>query len=69
VSGYSTTQGDTWDVIAKKVYGNEKLADLLMAGNFELLDTLVFSAGVTVRVPEKPAVADTDLPPWRRTGV
>lgn len=27
---YTTVQGDTWDIIAKKVYGNEKYAGYLM---------------------------------------
>ncbi len=35
---YRTIQGDTWDMIAKKVYGNEKYLDYLMAHNFSLLD-------------------------------
>ena len=63
---YSTESGDTWDIIAKKVYGNELLADKLMANNFDLLDTMIFSSGVNVNIPDKPLTADTDLPPWRR---
>lgn len=63
---YTTVQGDTWDVIAKKVYGREKLADFLMANNFEHLDTMVFSSGVVMNIPDKPAGADVELPPWRR---
>ena len=43
---YITKQGDTWDLIAKKVYGAEKHLDHLMAHNFDLLDHFVFSAGV-----------------------
>ena len=30
-STYVTKQGDTWDLIAKKVYGAEKYLDHLMA--------------------------------------
>ena len=63
---YTTVLGDTWDVIAKKVYGNELLADLLMANNFDLLDIMIFSSGTKVNIPDKPLKADTDLPPWRQ---
>ena len=30
---YTTKSGDTWDVIAKEVYGSEYRADVLMAAN------------------------------------
>ena len=30
---YTTKSGDTWDVIAKEVYGSEYHADVLMAAN------------------------------------
>ena len=39
---YTTKSGDTWDVIAKEVYGSEYHADALMAANPEHIDT--FSA-------------------------
>ena len=62
---YTTVSGDTWDIIAKKVYSNELLADLLMANNFDLLDKMVFSSGVNINIPDKPLAVDMDLPPWR----
>ena len=39
---YTTIQGDTWDLIAKKVYGDEKKLDVLMEYNFPVLDYTVF---------------------------
>ncbi|MDR2648753.1 MAG: tail protein X [Clostridiales bacterium] len=66
MKAYTTISGDVWDVIAKKVYGSELLADLLMANNFDLLDILVFPSGMTINIPDKPPDADMDLPPWRR---
>ena len=36
---YTTKSGDTWDVIAKEVYGSEYHADALMAANPEHIDT------------------------------
>lgn len=63
---YRTIQGDTWDMIAKKVYGAERHLDYLMANNFDLLDYFVFPAGVVIKVPELPAEVSGDLPSWRR---
>ena len=63
---HRTIQGDTWDMIAKKVYGAERHLDYLMASNFELLDYFIFPAGIVVKVPELPAEISEDLPSWRR---
>lgn len=63
---YRTIQGDTWDLIAKKVYGDEKKMDYLMAHNFPLLDYFVFPAGILVDVPEPPKQETSGLPDWRR---
>lgn len=62
---YTTVQGDTWDKIAKKVYGKEIHADFLMANNFLELDAFVFSEGTVLNTPELPEEQDGDLPPWR----
>ncbi len=51
---YKTIQGDTWDSIAYKIYGDEKYTDFLMQNNFELLDIFVFKAGTIVKTPELP---------------
>ena len=48
---YTTKSGDTWDVIAKEVYGSEYHADALMAANPEHIDTFRFSAGVVLKTP------------------
>lgn len=65
---YTTAQGDTWDIVARKVYGAEKRADILMAANYAHLDVFVFNAGVVIVVPDMPAesgLAD-NLPAWRK---
>lgn len=64
---YRTIQGDTWDMIAKRVYGDEKRMDLLMANNFPLLDYFIFPAGVEVSVPELPKEESEELPAWRKS--
>ena len=66
---YTTQQGDTWDVIAKRVYDDERKAQVLMEcrENIRLLDIEVFSAGVEVFIPEVQVQSETsDLPDWRR---
>lgn len=64
---YTTTQGDTWDRIAYALYGDEHRMSELIKANIAHAETLVFSAGVVLAVPEqgkaKPAAS---LPPWRR---
>ena len=63
---YRTIQGDTWDWIAKKVYGNEKRLDVLMENNQDLLDILMFPAGVTLQIPEELPESAEDVPAWRK---
>ncbi len=62
---YTTVHGDTWDKIAKVVYGDEKHADYLMQNNFHLLDIFVFPQGTVLNTPDLPEELDGDLPPWR----
>ena len=54
-----------WDSIAYKVYGDEKHMNLLAEANGQHLDTLVFSAGVELTVPDLPDQVDDSLPFWR----
>ena len=65
-STYVTKQGDTWDLIAKKVYGAEKYLDRLMGHNFDLRDHFVFCGGIEVYVPDLPKEYISDLPAWRK---
>lgn len=62
---YTTVLGDAWDIIAKKVYGNEYDADKLMMANFHLLDTFIFSAGTIINVPDLEEKKNSNLPEWR----
>ena len=64
-----TIQGDTWDVLALRVYGTEMRAQELMEAreNVRLLDYQIFPAGVTVYTPEvTDAPHAEDLPDWRK---
>ena len=62
---YVTIQGDVWDMIAYKVYGDTDLTYLLLDANSEHVKTAVFDAGVVLIVPEAPEETTSDLPPWR----
>ena len=61
---YKPIQGQTWDQIAKEVYGSEIKADVLMAANPKQLGVFIFPAGVLLNVPELEE-SNTNLPPWR----
>lgn len=68
---YMTVSLDTWDVIAKKLYGTEVLMDRLIRANLEHRKTVFFSAGVVLKVPDVDtgsAELAENLPPWKRGG-
>ena len=68
-STYTTIQGDTWDGIAYKLYGDEKYMKNLIEANWLYTDVLVFSAGVELTVPEitEEEKDDDNLPIWRQS--
>ncbi|MFI3270799.1 MAG: tail protein X [Pseudomonadota bacterium] len=65
---YRTIQGDTWDGIAYKLYGQEGYMMDILALNPDQADMLIFPAGVVLLVPEASKLDDIveqkDLPPW-----
>ena len=63
---YSTIQGDAWDSIAYRLWGDERLAAALIEANPALADTLVFDPGVVIVVPAVDLSAQPmkHLPPW-----
>lgn len=64
---YTTSQGDTWDIIAHRELGDEKMMNRLLSVNPEHRNTVVFSAGVVLQIPEIQApVAVNPVPPWQR---
>lgn len=67
MTNYTTIQGDMWDYIAYKVYGNEKYIKLLMNANQEYRDYAVFPQGIRLVCPDIPVEdGPTYLPPWRQ---
>ena len=63
---YRTVQGDTWDIIAYKMYGNELQMSLLIEANPQHREIVIFPANVIMNVPDVTAAVTTVLPPWRR---
>ena len=62
----SIIQGDTWDSISLRMYGDEAHTGRLIHANPRHANTTVFSAGVKINVPPRPAPSIVDnLPPWR----
>lgn len=63
---YTTIQGDTWDIIALKVYGDEKHMGQLLKANPKLISIIFFSSGVEVICPDIDTEDIQNLPPWKR---
>ncbi|MBQ7215507.1 MAG: tail protein X [Synergistaceae bacterium] len=64
---YRTVSGDTWDLIAYREYGEyggEKLTSELICANPEYADTVIFSAGAELVIPEAYVPVSRMLPPW-----
>lgn len=63
---YRTKSGDTWDTIAREVYGDEYKAGVLMEANRGHIGVFQFSAGVELTTPEV-ETADTaaGTVPWK----
>ena len=65
---YRTQSGDTWDLIAYRVYGSEGYYHDLIRNNLRLIDIAVFDANIPVIIPEisEEVEDDENLPPWKR---
>jgi phage tail protein X len=65
---YTTVLGDTWDMIAFKIWGNEKYARELIEVNLEYVAIIVFSDGIILNIPEITTTTtdESSLPPWKR---
>lgn len=66
---YRTQQGDTWDLIALRMYpkiGGEKLTDILIEANPKHIHTVIFPANVILNIPEVEVPVIENLPAWKR---
>lgn len=67
MSTYMTIQGDTWDMIAYKLYGDETRMSDLISANQTHASTVVFSGGIRLTAPSIEAqTSPSNLPPWKR---
>ena len=66
-SVYTTRAGDTFDLLAIATYNEERMASHIIEANPMYAGTIVFEAGVKIKIP---VIAKTKLPstlpPWRR---
>lgn len=63
-----TLQGETWDMISKRVYGDEHYMARLIDANIEHRDVVLFHRGIVLNVPDigNASLVGTALPPWKR---
>ena len=64
---YRTKQGETWDSIAKALFGDERAAQQLMEANMSAVGAgyMIFPAGVELEIPVIDRQATQAIPPWR----
>lgn len=62
---YTTIQGDMWDLVAYKVYGNEIYMKDLLEANEQYKSLSVFPAGVVLTCPEISSKSVSLAPPWK----
>lgn len=65
---YRTLQGDTWDLIAARMYpqnGKESMTSILIEYNHDYADIVIFPAGIVLNVPEISKSTPDTLPPWK----
>jgi hypothetical protein len=63
---YTTISGDTWDKIAHEQMGSVFYTDQLIRANVKYAAVFVFSAGITLTIPEVEQKINMELPPWKR---
>ncbi|UUV16934.1 tail protein X [Fusobacteria bacterium ZRK30] len=64
---YKTIQGDTWDNISFKVYGEDKFSKELLRANPRYMNIAIFSGGIELICPDIPNTKNLTLPPWRQS--
>lgn len=65
---YTTLDGDRWDLIAWRVYGDVRLLDRLVEANPSVAIQPVLPAGLLLRIPDvrEKISLPGGLPPWKR---
>lgn len=64
---YVTSQGDTWDAIAFRTYGDESCMRNLIEANQDYAGVFIFEGGILLNIPElEESEKDDAIPFWRR---
>ncbi len=64
MNSYTTIQGDTWDLIAYRLWGSEYLLPLLLEANSKYRNTIFFTGDVVLNVPVIDTAIYTERPSW-----
>ena len=62
---YVTAQGAMWERIAHSQLGSSSYTDKLMSLNSQYIDTFVFEAGISLKLPDVQETVSTKAPPWK----
>ena len=63
---YTTQLGDTFDSVALAAYDEERMSTLIMQTNPDMMEWLIFPAGITLKIPIVDRITtEESLPPWR----
>ena len=65
MSTYTTIQGDTWDVIARKIFGDTKYTGNIIMANLRYMDYFVFPSGIELSVPDVDTTQPSAPVPWK----
>lgn len=65
---YTTVQGDRWDTVAFKAYGDPMKITPIVEANTHVPKQPVLPAGIILNIPiqERDKVTPNILPPWKR---
>lgn len=62
---YTCSQGDTWDSVAFKAYGDEFLFPQIMEENRDYADVVTFEGGEKIDIPDRLVVENSIIAtPW-----
>lgn len=63
---YKTQQGETWDQISRKLYGNGKYTGALLQANLKYSHFVFLPYGTELNVPELEMTDELPMPPWKK---
>ena len=64
---YTAQAGDTFDLLALRTYGDDKLASYIISENPDYSDVLFFEGGENLRIPKvDDAETEEAVAPWKR---